>query len=188
VGVEQICTRAGVNKGSFYYFFKTKADLVAAAYEMNWRERLPEYERIFAPTVPPLQRLELWCEFMRGVQKKRLRLYGHVCGCPYASVGGELASEDKKIREKARELFDCHVTYLAGAIADAQAAGVATAGDPVAKAQLVHAFIIGLLLRAKIFNDLEVLNLADAAVFALIGATSTLNSRTPKTAPARARK
>ena len=30
VGVEQICQRAKVNKGSFYYFFKTKTDLVVA--------------------------------------------------------------------------------------------------------------------------------------------------------------
>ena len=45
VSVEQICTRAGVNKGSFYYFFKTKTDLVVAAYEEHWRVKLPEYER-----------------------------------------------------------------------------------------------------------------------------------------------
>ena len=27
VSIDQICARAGANKGSFYYFFKTKADL-----------------------------------------------------------------------------------------------------------------------------------------------------------------
>ena len=41
VSVEQICPRAGVNKGSFYYFFKTKTDLVVAAYEEHWRLKLP---------------------------------------------------------------------------------------------------------------------------------------------------
>ena len=52
VGVEQICQRARVNKGSFYYFFKTKTDLVnkkvipqatytkiRALWVANWRPR-----------------------------------------------------------------------------------------------------------------------------------------------------
>ena len=28
VSVDDICTRAGIHKGSFYYFFPSKADLV----------------------------------------------------------------------------------------------------------------------------------------------------------------
>ena len=177
VGVEQICTRAGVNKGSFYYFFKTKTDLVAAAYEVHWQEKLPEYERIFAKTNAPLRRLELWCEYMRAVQEKRSKQYGHVCGCPFASVGGELAALDKKIQAKARDLINRHVEFLTGAIADAQAAGLAGPGDAAEKAKLVHSFVIGLLLRAKIFNDMKVLRLADVAVFALIGATPAIGTR-----------
>ena len=170
VGVDQICKRAKVNKGSFYYFFKTKADLVVAAYEEHWRLKVPDYERIFAPAQPPLKRLELWCDYMRAVQKQRHKKYAQVCGCPYTSVGGELATQDKKVRLKTRDLIDRHVKYLTGAIADAQNAGVAEAGDPEVKAQLVHAFVVGLLLRAKIYNDLKILRHADAAIFALIGA------------------
>ncbi len=170
VGVEQICTRAGVNKGSFYYFFKTKADLVVAAYEEHWRLKNLDYERIFSPQHAPLKRLALWCDYIRSVQKQRHKKYGHVCGCPFTSVGGEMATQDKKIRLKTRELIDRHVQYLARAIADAQAAGVAAAGDPEIKAQLLHSFAVGLLLRAKIYNDLKILRHADEAVFALIGA------------------
>lgn len=170
VSVEQICSLAGVNKGSFYYFFKTKADLVVAAYEEHWRLKEPDYERIFAKENPPLKRLTLWCEYVRQVQKKRHAKYGQVCGCPYASVGGELATEDQKIRLKTKDLVDRHVKYLAGAIADAQDAGMAGAGDAQIKAKLVHAFVIGLLLRAKIYNDLKILRYADEAVLALAGA------------------
>ena len=170
VGVDQICKRARVNKGSFYYFFKTKTDLVAAAYEEHWRLKEPDYERIFAPQNPPLRRLELWCDYMRKVQKQRHEKYEQVCGCPYTSVGGELATQDKKIRAKTKDLIDRHVKYLTRAIADAQNAGAAEAGDPEAKAQLVHSFAVGLLLRAKIYNDLKILRHADEAIFALIGA------------------
>jgi TetR/AcrR family transcriptional repressor of nem operon len=170
VSVEQICTRAGVNKGSFYYFFKTKTDLVTAAYEEHWRIKLPNYERIFSKENPPLKRLALWCEYVRGVQKKRRAKYGHACGCPYTSLGGELATSDPKVRRKAQDLIERHVKILAGAIDDAQRAGDAQAGDAMVKAQLAHSCIIGLLLRAKIYNDLGILRHAEQAIFALIGA------------------
>lgn len=170
VSVDQICARADVNKGSFYYYFKTKSDLVAAAYEENWRVKESNYERIFSAENPPLKRLKLWCDHMRTTQKQRFVKYDHVCGCPYASVGGELATQDKKIRLKAQDLVNRTVKYLTSAIADAILAGDAEPGDADIKAKLVHAFMIGLLLRAKIFNDLKILNHADEAVLALAGA------------------
>ncbi len=107
----------------------------------------PDYERIFSTENPPLKRLELWCDYIRSVQKQRHKKYEQVCGCPYTSVGGELATQDKKIRLKTRDLIDRHVKYLTGTIADAMKAGVTEAGDPETKSKLVHAFVVGLLLR-----------------------------------------
>jgi TetR/AcrR family transcriptional repressor of nem operon len=170
VSVEHICRRARVNKGSFYYFFKTKTDLVVAAYEEHWQQRLPEYERIFSKQTPPLRRLELWCDYVWQVQRKRRKEYGHACGCPYTSLGGELATRDPKVRRTAQDLIERHVAYLAGAIADAQQAGDAAPGDARIKAQLVHSLVIGLSLRAKIYDDLKILQQSGQAVFALIGA------------------
>lgn len=170
VGVEQICKLANVNKGSFYYFFKTKTDLVVAAYEEHWRLKEPDYENIFSAQNSPLKRLSLWCDYVRDVQKQRYKKYGQVCGCPYTSVGGELATQDKKMRLEARALVDRHIRYLNDAIADAVKAGVAAAEDSESAAQLVHAFVVGLLLRAKIYNDLAVLSHLEAAIFAIIGA------------------
>src|SRR5882757_3141217 len=61
VGVEEICARADVRKGTFYHFFPSKADLVVAAYEAHWQEVKPSYDAIFSTAVPPLERLALWC-------------------------------------------------------------------------------------------------------------------------------
>jgi len=69
VSVDDICVRAKVKKGSFYYFFKTKTDLVVAAYEEHWRIKLPDYERIFSKENPPLKRLAIWCDYVRSVQR-----------------------------------------------------------------------------------------------------------------------
>ena len=170
VGVDQICKRSKVNKGSFYYFFKTKTDLVVAAYEEHWRLKESDYQRIFSPQNPPLKRLELWCDYIRNVQKLRHKEYDHVCGCPFTSVGGEMATQDKKIRVSTQKLIERNVKYLADTIEEARQAGQARVANAQTAAELVHAFVIGLLLRAKIYNDLKTLRELETGVFALIGA------------------
>ena len=170
VSVEHICSRAGVNKGSFYYFFKSKTDLVVAAYEERWRLKEPDYERVFAKAHPPVRRLELWCDYVRATQRQREKQYKHVSGCPYSSVGSELATQDKKIRVSTQKLIERNVKYLADTIEEARQSGEARVTDAQTAAELVHAFVIGLLLRAKIYNDLKTLRELETGVFALIGA------------------
>ena len=35
--IDHICEKAGVKKGSFYYFFDSKAELAAEAFEDSWK-------------------------------------------------------------------------------------------------------------------------------------------------------
>ena len=55
--IDQICEKAGVKKGSFYYFFDSKADLAVAAIDADWQQRRPDIDAIFSATVPPLERV-----------------------------------------------------------------------------------------------------------------------------------
>src|SRR6266853_4281780 len=55
--IDHICEKAGVKKGSFYYFFDSKADLALTAIEGEWKIRRTELDSIFSPTVPPLERI-----------------------------------------------------------------------------------------------------------------------------------
>src|SRR5687767_3768444 len=71
VSIDQICERAGVNKGSFYYFFGTKANLAATAFDEQWKAKQPEMDRMFSPQVPPLERLSKWCIYVYEGQKKK---------------------------------------------------------------------------------------------------------------------
>jgi len=169
VSVDHICDKAGVNKGSFYHFFPSKSDLAAAAYEEHWREKQPELDRIFSPQIPPLERLELWCQHIRNRQKQKAEKYGHVCGCPYASLGAELATQDEKIRTKTQELVDRNIRYIESALTDAKLQGLVTIGSPRAVARRVHSIVLGMLLHAKIRNDLEVLQDLEPTVMELIG-------------------
>src|SRR5277367_4742394 len=91
VSVEDICTKAGVNKGSFYYAFKSKSDLAVAAFERFWENKRPLMDQIFSPQIPPLERLEKYCQVIVKDQTERFRSFGKVLGCPFCSLGGEIS-------------------------------------------------------------------------------------------------
>jgi len=172
VSVDQICDRADVNKGSFYYYFGSKADLAIAAYDEHWKQKQPEMDRIFSAQIPPLERLTKWCEYVYEGQKEKSKKYGHVCGCPYASIGVEVATQDDKIRAKVEELMARGGKYVENAIAEAQREGSLAAGDAKPLAQQVCSYVLGTVLRAKIQNDVEALRDLAPTVMAIIGAKS----------------
>ncbi len=170
VSVDHICERARVNKGSFYHFFNSKSELAVEAYEENWREKQPEMDRIFSPQNPPLERLSLWCEYVCNRQKQKAEKYGHVCGCPYASLGTELATQDEKIRAKSQEIMDRTTRYLESALRDARREGTVMIEDAAAGAKRVYTAALGMLLYAKVHNDLEALRELEPTVMDMVGA------------------
>ncbi|HTI71718.1 MAG TPA: TetR/AcrR family transcriptional regulator [Candidatus Limnocylindria bacterium] len=169
VSVDQICECAGVKKGSFYYFFPSKSDLAVEAYEAHWQQKRPEMDRIFSPQVPPLQRIENLCQCLYEGQKSKATQYGRVCGCPYASVGAEVATQDEKIRAKSEELMHRSLRYLESAIADAARDGFISVDDPASVAKQVYSLTLGLMIRAKVQNDPEVLAELAPSVFRMLG-------------------
>ena len=101
VSVDDICKRAGINKGSFYHFFPSKADLVVEAYGEHWKVKRPEMDHIFSPQVPPLERIQSFCRMIYADQQQKAEKYGHVCGCPYASVGAKVPPWMRKFAPQA---------------------------------------------------------------------------------------
>src|SRR5437867_13390969 len=76
--IDQICEKACVKKGSFYYFFDSKADLAAAAIDADWEKRRCELDSLFSPTVPPLERLRNYCEYGYRLQSEIKAKFGCV--------------------------------------------------------------------------------------------------------------
>jgi TetR/AcrR family transcriptional repressor of nem operon len=167
--IDQICEKAGVKKGSFYYFFHSKADLAAAAFEAKWRARRAELDAIFSPTVPPLRRLRQYCELSYRFQLEIKRKYGRVLGCPIFALGSEICTQEDCLRRKIQEILEAKRHYLESAIRDAHAGGWVHAPDPAAKARMILAYYEGLLTQARIQNDLSVLRETARGVFAMLG-------------------
>jgi len=168
--VDDICAQADVRKGSFYHFFKSKAELELAAMDEHWKETRTHLDAIFSPSVPPLERLARYFDDAYATQVRLKAQFGSVLGCPLASVGSEVCMQDSEIREKASQILDLYVKYIVSAIRDAHAAGVIVAPDAEATAQVVFAYKQGVLLQARIANNAELLRDLKKGAFAILGA------------------
>lgn len=167
--IDQICEKSGVKKGSFYYFFESKAELAVAALDDNWKSRRSDLDAIFSPTVPPLDRIRRYCEYGFKRQTEIKQKCGCVLGCPLYTLGSEICTQEVALRTKIQEILDHKRKYLESAIRDAHAAGLVEAPDPVAKARMLFAYYQGLQAEARIRNSLEVLHDAVGGTFELLG-------------------
>lgn len=167
--VDDICKKAGVKKGSFYHFFKSKAHLEVAALEAHWQRNKQRWNDLFSPTVPPLQRFEDYFAYVQKRQGQLKEEHGAVLGCPMCSVGSEVSTQEADIRAKAQEILDRYVKYFESAIRDAHAAELIDAPDAQAKARMLFAYVQGLLTQARICNSLEPLKELRPGGFRLLG-------------------
>jgi len=143
--VDAICERAGAKKGSFYYFFKSKSELTAAALEAEWNKNKANMDALFSPTVPPLERFDHYFDYVHDRLAERQKTCGSILGCPILSIGSEVSIWDRKIK------------YFESAIRDAHAQGLIVAPDSEAKARALFACYHGTLAQARIQNDVELL-------------------------------
>ena len=155
--VDAICEQAGAKKGSFYYFFKSKSELAAAALEADWNKKRAEMDRIFSPTVPPLERLERYLDFVADRLAEIQKRCGNILGCPLLSIGSEVSTQDQVVRDTIDRILDRKINYFISAIRDAHAQGLIVAPDPEAKAKALFACYHGTLAQARIQNNIEML-------------------------------
>ncbi|HTG53147.1 MAG TPA: TetR/AcrR family transcriptional regulator [Candidatus Tectomicrobia bacterium] len=155
--VDAICERAGAKKGSFYYFFKSKSELAAAALEADWKKKRVEMDSIFSPTIPPLERFDRYFDFvydrLAEVQKK----CGSILGCPFMSVGSEVSTQDQIVRGAIDRIMDRKLQFFVSAVRDAASEGLIETTDPVAKAQALFSSYQGTIAQARIQNDIDLI-------------------------------
>lgn len=155
--VDAMCEKAGAKKGSFYYFFKSKSALAAAALEADWNKKRAKMDAIFSPTVPPLERLDRYFDFVyQNLLSVRERC-GAILGCPFISVGSEVSTQDQIVREVIDRIMDRKLQYFVSAVRDAVAQGLIETADPAKKAQALFSSYQGTVAQARIQKDIELL-------------------------------
>ncbi|HEB72281.1 MAG TPA: TetR/AcrR family transcriptional regulator [Nitrospirae bacterium] len=155
VGVQEICEKANVKKGSFYHFFPSKRDLTLAVIDHIWLyyNREGPVAKAFGKDVPPLKRIERFflgsCEFQAQLQKEK----GKVCGCHFGNLASEISSQDEVIRKKLDEIFSAQADVIENTLVEAVAVGDLREIDTKAAANAILAFMQGIILMAKTRND-----------------------------------
>lgn len=168
--VDQICEHAGVKKGSFYHFFESKTALAVAGLDHGWTEHRKELDQIFSPTVPPIERILGCFRNFRREQEDLLRKHGRVLGCPIHSLGAEMSTVDDHLRSKLQEILGQFIRYYETAIRDAHAQGLIHAPEADVIARIVFAYSEGLLLHARMWNDLTHLDEFENGALIILGA------------------
>ena len=154
VGIVQICTQSGVTKGAFYHYFKSKADLAAAALEARWLNVRNSFDRVFSPQNTSLERVDYYCELIISMQEKKHAQSGHVLGCPFISTG-QSTSEDK-IKSISVNIIDRMTKYFTSLVVDAQREGIVDKDlDAANIARYMYVFVQGVLTIGRVKNDLE---------------------------------
>lgn len=158
VTIDEICQRAKVKKGSFYYFFDSKAELAVAALEKLWvDEWKPTLDSLFSASVDPLDRLK---GYMAGVYEKQKEIekrVGRVLGCPVCSLGSEVCAQEAKVSAMAKLLFARKRLYIEAAVREAIQNGSLEPGDPAKRTAVLVSFLVGMVAQARILNDPEIL-------------------------------
>ena len=173
VSVDDICKESQVKKGSFYHFFKSKSDLTVAAFEEQWRQIKQNYDETFSSSLPPLERFRQLCRGSVCKQQAKKKEFGHICGCPYATVGSEMCNVDDNVRAKSAEIILRSISYFESAIIEAQARGDIPKCDSKAKANALYNLMLGTMMQARIRNDASVFDGLEDAFMNLLDANVT---------------
>ena len=158
VGVQEICAQAGVQKGSFYHHFPAKRDLALAAVDDMagyFRERV--FEHAFSNDITPLARIEDFFMAVYDYHRQVKEATGHVQGCPFGNLAGELGSQDEQVRERIDGIFREAEAAIEQALREAVALGELPDTDTAAAACAIFAYAEGLILYAKTRNDAELI-------------------------------
>lgn len=167
--VDDLCVAAGINKGSFYYFFPSKRELILSVLDEQWkRAQTNVLDPAFQADIPPLERID---RFFRRVTE--IHQVPVVLGCPFGNLALELSTMDEPVREKVRAIFDGYRTYFERALTEAAAQGALGQVDIQDTAQALVAYFQGALVLAKTHNDAGIIAHLATHARALIGAAPT---------------
>jgi len=154
--VDEICADAGVTKGGFFHYFKSKDDIARAAATRFFEEQTKNYEAApFRKSADPLDRVFGRLDYV----KETLGSRDHVTrGCLIGMFAQELALTHPDIRDLCQNFFSRMARDFSNDLAAAKAAHAPEAQfDPKALAQFYLSMVQGSLVLAKSAGNNEVL-------------------------------
>jgi len=165
-GLQEILRAAGVPKGSFYFYFKSKEEFGLALVD--------HYQTLFAThlrpiltdeTLPPLQRLARFFLWFRD----HFAQEGYIKGCPIGNLTQELGDINPAFREKLNTALEGLIRGVAKQLRQAQERGeLRRELSPDATAQFIISAWQGALVRMKAAAGPEPLDNFQTMIFEVL--------------------
>ena len=142
VNLDQVAGRAGVTKGSLYWHFKNKKELILAACQHYYRQWQTDVQAVTAPPVDPAERLRRTVTFSVDscIIDRRNRLF---------TTGiFMLMQEDADVRASWTQFYSSVREFYVGLVKAVQMAGAVSDRDARRDVDLMLEAMEGLKLRA----------------------------------------
>jgi TetR/AcrR family transcriptional regulator, transcriptional repressor for nem operon len=155
--VDDICADAGVTKGGFFHYFKSKDDIARAALTHFHEGKLQDYEgAAFRKQADPLDRVFGRLDFVKETVGPQNRV---TKGCLIGMFAQELAVTNPEIRDVCQNFFARIIRDFSHDLAEAKAVHAPDAKfDPKAVAQFYVSIVQGSLMLAKVAGGNDVLH------------------------------
>lgn len=142
-----VADAARIPRGNFYYYFKTKDDILAAVVDYRIEMITAMLAQWDAEIAEPRVRLQRFIAMVRNSGKDLARY-----GCPMGSLNIELGKAQPALKAKARKMFDLFRDWLAGQFT--------LLGYPDAKGLALHLLgrAQGLAVITQVYADMDFLN------------------------------
>jgi TetR/AcrR family transcriptional regulator, transcriptional repressor for nem operon len=162
-GIQEILEAAGVPKGSFYFYFKSKDDFGLQLVDFYLEFALAGMDAVLGlSSHEPLERLRNFFRHMKGVAEER----GLRGGCPIGNLAQEMADQSEAFRLKVNHAFSALSGRIARCLEEAQRLNqIGPSTDPGELADFIMNSWEGALLRMKAENSLLPLDVFERMIF-----------------------
>lgn len=162
-GIQEILDAAGVPKGSFYFYFKSKDDfgLQLIDFYTEFISSMAE-SQLSVPGNNPVELLKNFFKCMMNVAEEQ----GFKGGCPIGNLAQEMADQNEAFRVKVKEAFGKMSARIAQCLEEArELKQVKRSLDPGETADFILNSWEGALLRMKAENSMEPLLVFENVIF-----------------------
>jgi TetR/AcrR family transcriptional repressor of nem operon len=162
-GISDILKAAGVPKGSFYFYFKSKDEFGLALVDYYW-----EFIKTMGETclsdrgIPPLERLS---RFMDAYQQI-FESMDLCCGCPIGNLMQEMSDLSDDFRKRVGDVYSRMQCLIGRLLEEARSRGdLSPEVDPARTAQFIMNSWEGAIMHMKLVKSSEPLKIFKQMVF-----------------------
>ena len=170
VGVSELWGASDVNKGSFYHFFPSKRHLLIEVLSDSWDETGILKSWLQKPPVSPGHELRHYLRELFAFHYAEWEASGYVRGSILGNLSAEIATADEpQIVKELKRLSDQQRRAFRALLIAGSKNGEFRVEDTNTNADGLLATIQGLLLLAKLRNDLSVLPASESLLMNVAG-------------------